>query len=408
MKILNLTIVLALLSLSAFATQDKKQVKVRIQAQGGNLDEATVYFDQGINPTYNFQEDAQKVYSGVAGQPAIFTVTSDNIECSINGYGTLGTSEITPLGVDVDADGMYVITTPLLDNFDATTIIRLEDRDRGTFIDLRTNFYQVMIHANDPTTGRFFIHVSTPASVIALPAGCSNNDGKLSVNTDNSITWTSCSLLDAFNNQVGTFNNINGQYDFTGLAEGDYFMVYQYGSYTTTQSFHVTGNFVTASVAASKQDVVTGEEINFSAIANNTNQFAWDFGDGTLIMGVANPILSYYTPGVYTVNLICSNSQGCTDNAQVTINVSLASGVENVSKDAANVFSNGKTITVSVTEINKNATMQVYNLLGESVYTRELDSEKSTVTFDEQPTGYYVVSVKNGNEVSTKRVYLGQ
>lgn len=52
--------------------------------------------------------------------------------------------------------------------------------------------------------------------------------------------------------------------------------------------------------------------------------------------------------------------------------------------------------------------MQVYNLLGESVYNHSLDNEKSTVSFDEQPTGYYVVSVKNGEETSTKRVFLGQ
>ena len=59
-------------------------------------------------------------------------------------------------------------------------------------------------------------------------------------------------------------------------------------------------------------------------------------------------------------------------------------------------------------EVNKATTMQVYNLLGASVYNHSLDTEKSTVTFDEQPTGYYIVSVKSGDATTTKRVFLGQ
>ena len=188
MRILTFTLLLATLSFSAFASQDKKQLKLRLQAPNGNLDEATLYFDQGINPTYNYQEDAQKVFSGVAGVPVIYSVTTDNIDCSINGYGTLSSSEITPIGIQVDADGLYTITTPLFDNFDPTSIVQLEDRLRGTFTDLRTNLYQVTLQTTDPATGRFFIHISYPTTVSPTVAGCSNNDGMLSVTVDNSVT----------------------------------------------------------------------------------------------------------------------------------------------------------------------------------------------------------------------------
>ena len=170
MRILTLTLLFAILSGSAFATANKKQVKLRVQAPSGNLDEATMYFDQGINSTYNYQEDAQKVLSGVAGVPVIYSVTADNIDCSINGFGTLSATEVVPVGLDVDATGTYTITAPLLDNFDPTSIIRLEDRQTGTFTDLRTNFYQAQVTDNEAASVRFFINVTFPSSQINVSA----------------------------------------------------------------------------------------------------------------------------------------------------------------------------------------------------------------------------------------------
>ena len=141
MKSLLLTLTFALLVSTLFATQEKKQVKIRLQTQTGHLDEATIYFDQSINPTYNSQEDAQKQFSGVAGVPTIFSPSIDNVPCSINGFGTLSSTEVVALGCDVDADGQYSISASQLFNFDPTSIIRLEDKQTGTFHDLRAGAY---------------------------------------------------------------------------------------------------------------------------------------------------------------------------------------------------------------------------------------------------------------------------
>lgn len=87
MRVLIFTLFFATLTSSVFATQNKKQLKLRIQAPAGNIDEATVYFDQNIDPAYLYAEDAQKVFSGVAGVPLIYSESADNIPCSINGIG---------------------------------------------------------------------------------------------------------------------------------------------------------------------------------------------------------------------------------------------------------------------------------------------------------------------------------
>ncbi len=409
MRVLISTLLLLVFSSSLFATQDKKTIKIRLQAPGGNLDETTVYFDLGINGNYVYQEDAQKVFSSVPGVPILYSVTADNIPCSINGYSPLSSTDVVNLGFDVDADGLYTISAPQINSFDPTSILRLEDRARGTWTDLRSGPYTTQLLDAEPALGRFYLHVSYPSSFNSTNAGCANNDGTVTVNVDNSITWTSCTLFDAFNNQVGTFSNVNGPVTFTGLAEGDYYTALAYDNYTTTNNFHISGNYVVANIGASAQMVYVGQQIDFSALATNSNQYEWDFGDGTLIVGVANPHLSYYEPGTYDVVLTASNSLGCTDIASVTIVVDKVSGVDDNQLEGVKVTAYGKEVTVNMNDdLTSGSTLNVYNLLGQSVYNQPLDAKTVKVAFDEQPMGYYLVSVKNNNKVTTKRVYIGQ
>lgn len=397
------------LATGLFASQDKKQVRIRLQAQTGYFDETSVYFDQGIASGYTVNEDAPKLYSGLANVPTLFTLTSDNVECSINGYSTLTNSEIVPLGVIVDNNGVYKFTCPILDNFDGTSIIQLEDRDSGVFIDLRVNFYQVQLDTNAPSTGRFFLHVSTPAVFNTTVAGCTNDDGVISVQQDNSVRWTECNLYDMSNVQMGQFRQINGQFNFGSLAEGDYYMVFIYNQYTTTRQFHVPGHHIVSGIAASTLNAYTTQDIDFHAQSTNANHFEWDFGEGTWIVGVANPTLAYYEPGVYNVTLKATNDYGCSANSDVTVYVSQISGINDVESKNVIVSTIGKTITVNLNdEIKGAAKVNIYNLLGANIYNGPVNSTITHIGFDEQPAGYYLVSVTNNNKTNTSRVYLGQ
>jgi len=410
MKIFTTTLLFLTLTISAFASQDKKTVKLRIQSQYGNLDETTVYFDHSISPAYEYQQDAQKVASDVPGVPVIYTITSDNIPCSINGFGELTNTETVSVGIVVNRPGNYSITATLLDNFAPTSIITLEDRLINRFIDLRTNFHTVYLDttAMYPAEGRFFIHVTYPSSSSTTIAGCSNNDAQIQINTDPSRTWDSYQLFDALNNPVADSANVSSTVVFSGLAEGDYYLVRTYGAYTTTENFHINGNYIAASIGATAVQVATEENITFSANATHANHFEWDFGDGTLISGVAHPDLAFYEPGVYTVTLICSNDHGCSAQAQIQITVYQAvSGVKDVNAKDAAITSAGKNITVVLPEGSDNSTIQVYNLLGQPVFNSAVTQQRTTVSLDE-PTGYYLVTVKNTDKVSTKRVFINR
>jgi gliding motility-associated-like protein len=52
--------------------------------------------------------------------------------------------------------------------------------------------------------------------------------------------------------------------------------------------------------------------VSFTNNSNNATSFLWNFGDGSSIQS-QNPTHTYVNPGFYTVTLIVSNIQGCTD-----------------------------------------------------------------------------------------------
>lgn len=410
MRVLISTLAFFAITTGVFASPDKKEVKLRIQSQIGNLDETTVYFDYGVITDFKAQEDMQKNFStNLPGVPVLYSLSADNYKLMRNGYSLLDQSEIIPLGVDVDSDGVYNISAPFIDKFDATTIIRLEDAYYHVFTDLRTNFYEAAMLANEPVEGRFFLHVSRPVSFVPAASGCDNNDGSIWVETDNTIQWTLCQLYDVNNVLRGTYSNINGGFDFTGLEEGDYYMVLVHNNYTTTKQFHISTNAITAIINVSKVFAYTGEELNFYSITQNVSGFEWDFGEGTQVTGIANPSLAYYVPGKFDVTLKCTNNYGCMKYATTAVEIEQISGIGDVASTEPSVLLNAKTLTINLHEsINNGATLKVFNLLGQPVLSEKITASVTNFDLNNTTSGYYMVSIQNNGKITTKRIFVNQ
>ena len=151
--------------------------------------------------------------------------------------------------------------------------------------------------------------------------------------------------------------------------------------------------------------------VAFTNTSISNDSTVWDFGDGTLMSGVASPSINYYTPGDYTVTLRCLNDYGCSDNAEVNITVTSAtiSGISEQKAAKANVFASAKNVTVNLnTTVSADAQMNVYNLIGQAVYTSSLNNQTEVVSLDEQPNGCYIVSVRNAGVISTKRIFISK
>jgi PKD repeat protein len=392
-----------------FATQNEKMLKLRLQSPTGNISDAAIYFDQNINPSYDINEDAEMVFNNLEAFPELYSMTTDKVPCSINGAGDLSTTAVVALGYHVGFPGTYNLSATLLDDFDATSVIQLEDRQLGIIVDLRENFYQVQLDSNGFNDDRFFIHVSTPVQFSSTPSNCSNNGGEIFVTPDTTIHWNLCQLYNADNVAVATEDSISGPFTFSSLPAGNYKVIFTYNQYTTTHNFQLAGNFVVASIASPSNSIYTDESVVFNALTTNASEYTWNFGDGSLVTGVADAPQTYFTPGNYTVVLTCTNQFGCSATAQTSVAVNLTSSVNAVSDNEVNIYSYNNMLQVNMNgTLSGNAELTVYNLLGQPVLNRTFESQKETFDLSRQASGYYFATVKNAGKSSTKRIFISQ
>ncbi|HLP19031.1 MAG TPA: T9SS type A sorting domain-containing protein [Chitinophagales bacterium] len=411
MKLSTTTLLLILFISTAFATQEKKQTRIRLSGPGGYLDETSIYFDLGLNPAYVANQDGPKAFGQMEYSPAVYSFTSDNQMVSTNGFSRLTSSEVIALGVRTDTAGVHEFSASIITNFDSTTIIRLEDRQTGIFTDLRSTTYAVAFGDGEIVDNRFFLHISKAIEFASVTAGCSNNDGQLQGAQDNTVQWNSIQLYDSLGQLVNVANNVSGSFNFNGLAEGDYDMTFTYDGYITTKKLTVPGTYVRASIQPSGTTGYVNQEFVFVTSTHNATEFLWEMGDSALVGGVANPSYAYYEPGTYQVILTASNEAGCTYRDSVMVNVEAAAvtGINTVDKPGRNVWAYDNTITIQMNEpIAQGAELKIFNLLGQPVYYSQLTDATTEVKLGNEPTGYYIVSLQNNKVPFTKKVFIGQ
>ena len=314
------------------------------------------------------------------------------------------------MGYHVGYPGTFSITGAL-ENFDPTSLVQLVDMKLGDTIDLRQNFYQVALDSNDNGSNRFEVLVSSPVQYSSTPSNCANTGGTITINPDTTIQWTQCQLLDAANQVLQTLNDLNGPVTFSGLSEGNYQVVYNYNNYSAVNTFYLPGNFVVASIGVPAEPLFTNTDIVFNAFTTNANQYYWDFGDSTLITGVANPTQTYLSPGTYTVNLYAANDLGCSAATQATVTVVQGTtGITEPGKKAATVIAQEGIVTVNMNDImiSPNAEIEVYNLLGQAVKTLSLATQTSSINLQNESNGIYLVSIRNAGTTDTKRVFIAR
>ena len=408
MKTISFTLLLVSLTYLAFATEEKKQVIVQFQSPSGYVDETTIYFDLGLSPVFSAGQDAPKAFASIPGAGSVYSTSSDGVQCSINGYSTLATSAVIPVGIKIDVAGNYLFPNAILSSFDSSSVVQLEDRQLHIFTNLSNSIYPVELSDTGVITGRFFLHVSSAIQVLPVTSGCQNNDGKLNIYGDSSIMWSSVGLYNQGDSLISSLTNIAGPYSFSNLPEGDYRLVlFLNGNYVAGKLLHLDGNYVVVHIQPLALTASVTEQIIFKTAAINATSYFWSFGEGSEINGIANPTFAFMQPGVFTARVLCSNAYGCQYTDSVTITVSNTTAVNSIISASRNVWAYSKTIQVVLSEdIKQGAELKVYNLLGQPVYESQINGSTTSVTLNDQADGYYIVSVQNDNVASVKSVVL--
>lgn len=407
MKKTILVMILAAITLSTFATDDKKQITLRIMAANAADDKAYVNFDLGYTTAFDSLEDAAKVQGTSQGIPVIYTLTSNGVSCATNNYGEFNTDEVIPVGVNVDSDGEYTFNIEGVVNFRPTSLIMLEDKSYGSFVVLNSNTYTTTINATDTETGRFYLHVKKPAQYAYMNANCSNTGGKIDIAYSPDVVWTSVNLLDSTGALLQTLNNVSNTFVFNGLAGGKYSIQFDYGTqFTATEVVYLNSEAVTVSINNTVTTVAVNQEMQFFATTVNASDFQWQISDGTIIEGVVNTYYTFAQKGDYTVVFNATNDYGCQSSDTAVFSVQEPTGITKATKDEINIFAYSNRVTVNIHQLPVNeGVIRIFNLIGTEIYTRPISASVTEISLD-VPTSYYIVSVENNMMKRTQKVFV--
>ena len=108
----------------------------------------------------------------------------------------------------------------------------------------------------------------------------------------------------------------------TGLVAGSYTLTVTdaNGCTSTSGPYVIVNSLVTASFTANPNTGTVPLAVNFTNTSTGASSYEWNLGNGTTTNSV-NPSTTYGATGTYNVELIATNSDGCTDTAYGTIDV---------------------------------------------------------------------------------------
>lgn len=132
--------------------------------------------------------------------------------------------------------------------------------------------------------------------------------------------------------------------------------------------------------------------------------YTWDFGDG-ITSTEANPSHTYAEPGFYNVSLSVHNY--CCDNAATeTLNIGMATGLQQTNEDKVSVFPNPSTGLVTIQlENNQAGIVTLYNYAGTMIDSYELNNS-TTLDLSGYQKGILFMQVITNDKVYLKKLAL--
>ncbi len=377
----------------------------------GFADVTKVNFTPTSTAGYDLGLDADKVKSQY-DQPTLYTLMNfgETRRMAINSYSDVVANPTVPLGMFPGTNGQFTLNATGLNSFDPTTLVLLEDTKLGgQWHNFRASAQYIFSHTKTDNVNRFVLHFTPPAVIAATSSTCLG-DGSINVTQPGPAGWN-YAVTDNTGNIISSgILNSSTPINVGSLQAGVYTLTLVDNSgYTVVKNVVVGGaNIVNASFNMTNSTVVVGQSFTMHNTTPNSTSYEWEFSDGTIITGVANPTYEFLEPGTYTVTLTVTNSDGCVSTVTQTIVVTAATGLQDLTSSSVKIYSFRDNVFVDFTHMmNVDATIQVYNLLGQelsnehfgkaSVYSKE---------FDNLEAAYVLVKVKNGDGLITKKLFI--
>jgi len=143
-----------------------------------------------------------------------------------------------------------------------------------------------------------------------------------------------------------------------------------------------------------KKDIVTVQNRNIIVL-------------GPAFMNLLSPVTFRF----YAWNSEASTGTFSIDNVNFIGSSALATEINEQTDKSFSVFPNPSangSFTIDGGNIYPSATVQVFNILGDVVYTKEINSGKQTIDLSKQASGSYFIQLTNGENRITKKIIIAK
>lgn len=406
-----------------FETNTDPAIRLRFNNADNIASETVVAFADDATDGYDATRDGARL----AGNNVIGLYSFiDGNQYTFNYFAPLSTEKIIPLGALNSVEGEASITMNLFENFDASTVIFLEDMVNGVFHNLTANpTYSFSNGAVSSTTERFRLHFRAPIAVESTSDCSGMGLGKMIMNNPNNASivaevYNSSDVLvhttEAFGAGTG-----NAQVVIDNLSADNYRvgLTYTDGTMSSKQVQVSDGGMpIAASFIASSNNVSIADAIvEFQGIAPGATNVSWNFGDGTEVTGDMNPVHAYMAPGVYTVTFTALNG-GCGSEAISTVTVTANStGLANVAgvngfsiyPNPANEVAN---LLLNLDRKETQVTISIHDAAGRLMNSHNVNSVRAgsivELDIDGLANGVYQVTVEGNNFKNVGRLTISK
>jgi hypothetical protein len=407
-----LTLILSLLTITSFAQTndvvDFQRFRIQLTTANNWEKDAVIVFKDDATEAYHEMYDVLRL----PGSPnaAIFTIVIPN-EYTLKAFPELTSSRIVYLGVVNTFAGTSKLSMTEFLNFNTTTQVFLEDIEMGVFHNLTKNAEYT--YENQPVNQdiRFRLHFQAPIIIYPYSSCIGESNGKLVIINPNSDIPVNITVNDFSNQVIANTGFFVGERVIDGLASGNYTVEFAYADSTIIDYITVNGigfNVAPSFTASATEVSIVDAIIEFLGNAQGSNEYIWDFGDGTIITGMLNPVHTYMHPGDYTVTFRAF-SGGCESTYCKIIKVNNTTSLNNLFNDNIILYPNPAKNKVNInlnSNILKISILDMSGRLLKTIPTININNDFIEIDVDILDNGIYRVVLEAKNLAKVLRLSI--
>jgi PKD repeat protein len=166
-------------------------------------------------------------------------------------------------------------------------------------------------------------------------------------------------------------------------------------------------NITPNAVASFTENSTASPLIAFTSTSTGAVTYAWDFGDGSPVDNTANPSHTF-SPGTWTVTLTVTSAGGCNTSTSSSVVTVISTDIANATMGIFNVYpnpSNSGLFTIDMFAVTK-ANIEVYNMIGELVYSTAVVSSTTSLDLSGLGAGVYSMKVISEDNNIVKQIVI--